>query len=130
MNAVVLHRGLEELSLSLIDLHRSLLHVEQRRHEQSHGVIAAAQLLNLVVSDPQFAWLHDLSGLIVEVDERLSQDHPIALNEAAAFRARTEARISSERLRTAVQESPEVAIGLGRLRLALAQLPVKNQVLA
>ncbi len=129
MTALALRLNLQELSLSLIDLHRSLLRTQQRRHEQAHGAVAPARLLDLALLDPEFSWLRGFSGLIVAVDERLSDDAPIAVSEATAFRSRTERQLATdeaglaERLRTAVQESPEVAIGLGRLRMALADLP-------
>ena len=132
MTPLAMHLNLQELSQSLTELHRSLLRREQQRHEQSHGPVPAARMLDMAISDPRFAWLRDLSGLIVEVDERLAQDEPIAVAEASAMRARTEERLGpgrpevAGRLRDAVQESPEVAIGLGRLRMALAELPARE----
>jgi hypothetical protein len=136
MNPTVLRQGLNELSLSLRHLHGTLLRIEQRRHEEAHGTVTPAELLRLALSEPRFAWLRELSGLIVEIDERTSDDRAVGHAEAVSFRSRAEKRIGpgpgklSEQLLSAVQESPDVAIGLGRLRLALAALPVAGQVLA
>ncbi len=130
MFAMPLHLELQETSLSLIELHRALLKVEQHRYEQTHDRVAPAKMLDLLAFHPDFDWLRAFSGMIVEIDERLSEPTIVTASEAAALRSRIEERLGGQdsagvQLREAVQSDPEVAIGLGRLRLALAKIPRK-----
>lgn len=136
MRATVLHENLTELSLSLIELHRSLLSAEQRRQETGRSPLSAAGMLERAAFDPELGWLRDVSRLIVDIDERLNKTEPLSWLDATAFRRRVEERFGSEahgvseKLRTAVQERPEVAMGLGRVRLALAKLPTRGMAQA
>ncbi len=60
---------LPDIRLRLLRLHRALLDAEKVEHERSHGAIAPAAFLQLLISDPRFAWLSALSELIVQLDE-------------------------------------------------------------
>ena len=56
-------------------LHRALLESERLRYERLFGrVTSSADLLQLVLHDPWFAWLRPLSALIVAMDERMDPD--------------------------------------------------------
>jgi hypothetical protein len=44
-------------------------------------VANSGELLQLVIHHEQFAWLHPLSELIVQIDETLRTDEPIASEE-------------------------------------------------
>jgi trans-aconitate methyltransferase len=64
---------LDALSRRLLDFHKVLLDWERANYEAEHGHIGSpAEFLNLVLDHAQFAWLRQLSGLIVEIDEALA----------------------------------------------------------
>ena len=57
----------------LLRLHKTLLDFERQAYERAHAKIANSYaLLDLVMNDPWFAWLRQLSELIVEIDELLA----------------------------------------------------------
>jgi hypothetical protein len=53
----------------LLSLHKSMLDFERGSYEAVNGKTNAGQFLNLLLEDPQFAWLRKFSMLIVEIDE-------------------------------------------------------------
>ena len=58
-------------------MHKALLDDARIRYEREQGRIeGAGALLHLVLNDPWFAWLHPLSGLVVQIDELLASDEP------------------------------------------------------
>ena len=61
--------SLTDIRLRLLRLHRALLDAEKAEHERSHGAIAPAAFLQLLIGDPRFAWLSTMSELIVQLDE-------------------------------------------------------------
>ena len=64
-----LRRSLKDLRHGLLGLHKSLIVSEQVTYERIYGrVSSAGQLLQLVMNDPWFAWLHPLSHLVVRID--------------------------------------------------------------
>ncbi len=63
---------LVSLRQALLRLHKTLLDMERRDYEKIHGVVKAGELFRLVVGDPQFAWLHNISEFVVRIDEALS----------------------------------------------------------
>jgi len=74
---------LQRLRDHLLALHKTLVASEQEDYEKTFGKVSSAnQLLNLVMNDPWFAWLHPLSMLIVSIDEALDEKTP--LTEAGA----------------------------------------------
>lgn len=69
---------LTSIRTPLLDLHRTLLEAERRLYEIAHGRVTPGELLTLALKDQQFAWLHQLSSLIVRVDELIAGDTPPA----------------------------------------------------
>jgi hypothetical protein len=64
---------LGEVRTVLLRLHKTLLDFEREGYERARGAIENSyQFLQLVMSDPWFAWLRQLSELIVEMDELLA----------------------------------------------------------
>lgn len=61
--------SLTDIRSRLLRLHRALLDAEKAEHERSHGAIAPAAFLQLLIGDPRFAWLSAMSELIVQLDE-------------------------------------------------------------
>ena len=68
---VTLRRRLDELRHPLLRLHRVLLDDERAAYERAHGRISAGELLQLLLSHPQFSWLRAISELVVQIDEML-----------------------------------------------------------
>ena len=69
---------LTQLREALLRLHKSLIDSERIGYEQTIGTIPSPNhFLQLVVSDPWFAWLHPLSQLIVVMDEALEAKEPL-----------------------------------------------------
>ncbi|MGQ0543560.1 MAG: hypothetical protein ACT4O9_17220 [Blastocatellia bacterium] len=57
----------------LLRLHKKLLDHERAIYEGINGPRNAAEFLNLLLEDPDFAWLRKFSTLIVEIDEMFDQ---------------------------------------------------------
>lgn len=57
----------------LLKLHKTLLDHERRIYEGMNGPMNSAQFLNVLLEDPDFAWLRKFSTLIVEIDEMFDQ---------------------------------------------------------
>ncbi|MBD1920308.1 hypothetical protein H6F77_04145 [Microcoleus sp. FACHB-831] len=66
-----------------------LLDTERITYEQVRGRVTNAQLLQLVIDHEQFAWLHRLSELIVQIDEMLQGDEPISTEDVESLIAYT-----------------------------------------
>lgn len=61
----------------LLRTHKSLLDMERRSYEKEHGTVSTGELFRLVVDDPQFSWLHNISEFVVRIDEALSSDQGV-----------------------------------------------------
>ena len=53
----------------LLKLHKTLVDHERRIYEGINGTQSSGQFLNVLLEDPDFAWLRKFSTLIVEIDE-------------------------------------------------------------
>lgn len=72
-----LRARLDDARTALLSVHQALLDEERARYERSHGPIpSAGQLLQLVIHDPWFAWLHPLTELVVQIDELVFSKEP------------------------------------------------------
>ncbi|EKF01285.1 hypothetical protein FDUTEX481_08166 [Tolypothrix sp. PCC 7601] len=58
-----------------------MLETERIAYEQVRGRVTSNELLRLVISDEQFAWLHRISETVVQIDEMLAADEPLALED-------------------------------------------------
>lgn len=112
----------------LLEQHKLLLDRERASYEQTHGPVAGpGPLLALVLGDPHFAWLKQISTLVVEIDEALSRrstaGQPVADALVAQAREMMKPREQGTdfqvRYNTAVQESPEIVILQCRLEQLL-----------
>src|SRR5258708_8008467 len=70
-------RRLTDLRDGLLHLHKTLLDSETAVYDHDIARIKSkGQLLELVLNDPWFAWLHELSELVVQIDELLDAKEP------------------------------------------------------
>jgi catechol 2,3-dioxygenase len=77
---------LRELRAKLLQLHKVLLDDARAAYEMDRGRVPSnASLLQLVINDPWFAWLHSLSELVVRIDETIDTDSPATDADAAAL---------------------------------------------
>jgi hypothetical protein len=79
------HRLLADIRIKLLHLHKLLLDTERIRYEQVRGQVSNGELLQLAINHDQFAWLHHLSELIVQIDELIHSDEPITSEAIAAL---------------------------------------------
>ena len=99
-------------------MHKALLDDARIRYEREQGRIeGSGALLRLVLNDPWFAWLHPLSGLVVQIDELLASDEPTnvdgetLLNQARALlRPDANGEGFQRRYHRAIQDVPDVLI--------------------
>ena len=65
---------LRELRTRLLQLHKVLLEDTRIAYELDRGRVGSVgNLLQLVINDPWFAWLHALSELVVRIDQTLDE---------------------------------------------------------
>jgi catechol 2,3-dioxygenase len=73
--AVEVRARLNELRTRLLALHKALLEDAQSQYEMDRGRVSGpGALLLLVINDPWFAWLHQISEIIVRIDEMTVPD--------------------------------------------------------
>jgi hypothetical protein len=75
---IELRHRLEEVRHALLALHKALVDSERVTYEKTVGAIRSPnQFLQLLTTDPWFAWLQPLSQLIVSMDEALDAKEPL-----------------------------------------------------
>jgi len=72
---------LRNLRNKLLRLHQVLLDTERITYEQVRGRVSSGELLQLAIEHEQFAWLHRISELVVQIDEMLVADEPVSLDD-------------------------------------------------
>jgi hypothetical protein len=75
-------QNLVALREALLRLHKTLLDMERREYEREHGAVTAGELFRLVVDDPQFSWLHNISEFVVRIDEGLASQAGVTDNDS------------------------------------------------
>ena len=82
-SADALPQRLTTLRNGLLHLHKRLLDSERALYERDISRIhSAGQFLDLVLNDPSFAWLRELSQLIVLIDETIDAEQPLTAGDA------------------------------------------------
>lgn len=115
----------------MLALHKTLLDSERAVYERDIARISSAnELLKLVLYDPWFAWLHELSEFIVQIDEAMDAEQPPSAADAERFIAQASELLSplengqgfAKRYFDALQRDPDVVLAHGRTRKILANL--------
>lgn len=84
---------LKNLRNGLLRLHKSILDSERATYERDVArITSTGQYLGLVLNDPWFSYLHELSQFIVLIDETLDQKEPDPATDEQAERLQAEAR--------------------------------------
>lgn len=111
--------SLTELRNLLLAQHKLLLDRERASYEKTNGPIAGpGPFLGLVMGDSHFAWLKQISTLVVEIDEALARRSTAGQVEADALvtqardimRPREHGTDFQKRYYGAIQESPDIVI--------------------
>jgi hypothetical protein len=123
---------LTELRNELLGLHKTLLDSETAVYDRDIARIKSrGQLLELVLHDPWFAWLHELSELVVLIDEALdSKESPVTGADANRFLAKARELVAPAEGRgefrrhylEALQRDPNVVMAHAQAMKALAGL--------
>ena len=76
-------RRLTNLRHALLKLHRHLLDSEREIYERDVARIKSpSHFLGLLLEDPHFEWLRELSQMVVLIDETLAADEPVTPSDA------------------------------------------------
>src|SRR2546426_3427234 len=109
--AMLIH--LQELRRSLLRLHKTLLEMERSDFERDVGRLTSGELLQLVVNHAQFAWLRQISALVVQMDEMLAADERATLGDVQSLLAQASLLFTSstdevfkEKYQAALQREP------------------------
>jgi hypothetical protein len=118
---------LDALSRRLLDFHKVLLDWERVNYESEHGPVGSpGEFLGLVLDNVQFAWLRQLSGLIVEIDEAIAPRSKAGADVGDALLEQARILLNpslggafQKRLKEALGSSPEAFHMLQELQTAL-----------
>jgi hypothetical protein len=133
---------LTDLRNGLLSLHKTLLDSERGTYERDIARIGSSgELLKLVLYDPWFAWLHELSEFVVLIDETLDamddamdetpdagEQPPVIdaerfISQAAELLAPDETGSGfAKRYFEALQRDPDVVLAHARMRKVLTAL--------
>ena len=119
---------LADLRMRLLGLHKALLDDAKRAYELDRGDVgSSANLLQLLIADPWFAWLRPVSELIVRIDETLLPDSPATDADAVALVEQVEQLLTASetgegfqgRYFEALQRQPAVVLAHAEVRRVL-----------
>lgn len=122
---------LTELRNGLLSLHKALLDSERAAYERDIARISSSgELLKLVLYDPWFAWLHELSEFVVLIDEILDAEEPATGADAERLIAQAWELMSpnesgrgfAKRYFEALQRDPDVVLAHARMRKVMSSL--------
>jgi catechol 2,3-dioxygenase len=119
---------LNDLRTRLLALHKALLDDAKVAYEMDRGHIgSAATLLQLVIGDPWFAWLHQLSELVVRIDELTRAESVATETDARALFEQVDrlllpsenGDVFARRYYEAIQRQPAVVLAHGDVKRVL-----------
>ena len=121
-------QSLRELRAKLLHLHKVLLDDTRATYEMDRGrVSSTGSLLQLVISDPWFSWLHSLSELVVRIDQLTEAESPATEADAASLVEQVEKLLTASetgdgfhrRYFEALQRQPAVVLAHADVRRQL-----------
>ncbi len=121
-------RALRDVRGRLLGLHKALLDDTKAAYEMDRGRVGSSgSLLQLVINDPWFAWLHPLSELVVRIDETIEPESPATASDASALLEQVEHLLTpgengdpfSRRYFDALQRQPAVVLAHADVRRAI-----------
>ena len=121
---------LHQLSKALLRLHKTLLDGERAAYERRHGAITSnGTYLQLVLGDPAFAWLRNLSRLMAELDDLADSDDASATEKIPELMSSLQTLLTPVegddafrgRYHEALQRDPETVLAHATVRNLLAE---------
>jgi catechol 2,3-dioxygenase len=122
---------LRDLRARLLSLHKVLLDDTRATYELDRGRVPSnSSLLQLVINDPWFAWLHALSELIVRIDQTVEHETPATDADAASLVESVERLLTASetgegfarRYYEALQRQPAVVLAHAQVRRAIREM--------
>ena len=117
---------LRDVNIRVTRLHKVLLDRQHKAYEAEYGPVMPTQLLQLLLTSEQFAWLRPLSGLMARIDEALDDDSETSRATVAGLFREVHGLLRSgrdgvfeTRYRDALQESADVVIAHAEVVRAL-----------
>jgi catechol 2,3-dioxygenase len=127
----VMRGQLQDLRARLLNLHKVLLDDARATYELDRGRVGSpGNLLQLVINDPWFAWLHSLSELIVRIDQTVEPESPATTADATALVDQVEQLLTASehgqgfarRYYDALQRQPAVVLAHADVRRTLKEI--------
>lgn len=124
-------RRLTDLRNGLLTLHKVLLDSESGSYTRDVAPInSRGELLQLVMNDPWFGWLHDLSLLVVQIDETLDDKVPASRDDVERYIQKSRTLLTpaeegtgfEKRYFEALQRDPDVILAHGAMMKTLSGL--------
>lgn len=119
---------LRDLRLALLQLHKVLIDDARATYEMDRGRVGSnASLLQLVINDPWFAWLHSVSELVVRIDETVDDEELASDVDGTALMEQVERLLTASetgegfqrRYFDALQRQPAVVLAHAAVRQVL-----------
>lgn len=133
IGAVVNRSRVEQISSTLLDLHKVLIDYVRTGYERERGHVGSPfELLRLLTSDPYFDWLRPLSRLLADIDELLEKSEPLSEAEAGAVKNEVRSLLEADaevpttftqKYLVALQDAPAVVLAHAKASKALSDLP-------
>lgn len=123
-----LRQTLTDVRHGLLGLHKALIVAEQLTFERIYGrVDSTGQLLQLVMNDPWFTWLHPLSNVVVRIDEMMDEDCNLSTEDVAQILTEVRGMIRPSELGDgfersyyeALQRAPDVVMAHSEMKKLL-----------
>ena len=117
-----LRERLQALRSALLEVHKSLVDSERVEYEKVMGKIQSPNhFLQLLTTDPWFAWLSPLSKLIVSIDEALDSKEPLTPATVDGFAIQADRLLVasegfSSHYHEALQRDPDVILAQGAMK--------------
>jgi hypothetical protein len=126
---------LDLLRDKLLVLHKTLVDLERDSYERTKGKTTSGHFLNLLLIDPEYAWLRRISELIVWIDEVLDPRELTAEQETQnlfqqARKLLTPSELGDEFVRKyqdALQRNPDVILAHKEVRDVLKLCPEEKE---
>lgn len=126
---------LTDLRRALLQLHKTFLDWERAAYDRQHGRTSPGELLRIVMTDPQFAWLRPVSEIIVRIDEAIEMEAPDTVTDVDAIVAQARQLVAlddrggayAERYRAALQEHPDAVLAHRDLTAVLKAAPAAQE---
>src|SRR3954454_14405780 len=121
---------LSQLRARLLALHKSLLDDARVAYEMDRGSVSSkGHLLQLVINDPFFAWLHQISEMVVRIDEATASEATASEADARGIFDQVDklllpsesGDVFARKYYEALQRQPAVVLAHGAVKKVLKQ---------